>query len=421
MAKKILFWPDVYLEQGHWLPTVVWANGLKQSGDYIIEYMGIRDCAAVVKPFGYVESPTGSDKGKYHVIFEDLYPLGYTRMCQSSINERWKPDHIFAIAAGALNSIFQSASKPDLLVSGYFTSLESLLIHYLYDVKIVTTTTYLRHPQDDPAMRAIQNLMGFPRPVARKLMKSVLKDKWNDSMEIEDFVKPLELVNELIPCPREFEFNHYQHGDLVHFVEPCITPYEGGSSSDFWSKIPGDKKLIFATAGSQVQDYEKKAEHLFGQLIDMMNNPQMDGYHLIIGAGPKLSKKSWGTSSLYTVANWVPQREILENGRTSLAFIHGGLATIKECVYYNVPFVILPLGKDQMDNGLRLRQNGIAPIAYAERADSNSLLLSANKVIHDSWMAAKRKKMSDVFKQQENTVKPGLQVLLRGLSANGTI
>jgi hypothetical protein len=22
--KKILFWPDVYKEQGHWLPTLAW-------------------------------------------------------------------------------------------------------------------------------------------------------------------------------------------------------------------------------------------------------------------------------------------------------------------------------------------------------------------------------------------------------------
>ena len=25
MPKTILFWPDVYKEQGHWLPTLKWA------------------------------------------------------------------------------------------------------------------------------------------------------------------------------------------------------------------------------------------------------------------------------------------------------------------------------------------------------------------------------------------------------------
>jgi len=29
MPKSILFWPDVYKEQGHWLPTLKWADNFK--------------------------------------------------------------------------------------------------------------------------------------------------------------------------------------------------------------------------------------------------------------------------------------------------------------------------------------------------------------------------------------------------------
>lgn len=29
MSKTILFWPDVYKEQGHWLPTLKWAEDFK--------------------------------------------------------------------------------------------------------------------------------------------------------------------------------------------------------------------------------------------------------------------------------------------------------------------------------------------------------------------------------------------------------
>ena len=54
MGKKILFWPDVYKEQGHWLPTFVWAKGLLQQepeGSYEVSYMGIPDCKSLVKWF----------------------------------------------------------------------------------------------------------------------------------------------------------------------------------------------------------------------------------------------------------------------------------------------------------------------------------------------------------------------------------
>ena len=36
----------------------------------------------------------------------------------------------------------------------------------------------------------------------------------------------------------------------------------------------------------------------------------------------------------------VPQRAILSSPKLKFALIHGGLATIKECVYFNKPFLI---------------------------------------------------------------------------------
>ena len=446
MAKKILFWPDVYLEQGHWLPTLVWAKGLKaqleQNDDpnavpkskYEVAYMGIEDCRSVVSPFGYVEEPSPNDKGHFYPIFPKLYPLGYTRENHGSIAERWKTDHVFAIAAGELGCIFDDAAKrPDLLVSGYFTSLESLMIHYMYDIPIVITTTFLRHPQEDPAIRALQNLTAFPREVARKLMKQAMRDKWDDGIEIEDFVKPLEGFDELIPCPREFEFSHYRSGAKVHYSEPCITDEssDGGRLSEFWSSIPQSKpadggnaavqmKYIFATAGSQVQDYEERAEGMFRQMVRMMDEPQMRDYYLILAAGPKLSQKTdWGgTAGRYKVVGWAPQRSILEHPDTKAALIHGGLATLKECVYYNVPFVVLPLGKDQLDNSLRVRELNLGEVAYPDSIRSTRLLQSVSRVLNDRWMGLERGRMSAVFKKAETASPPsGLKVLLDLLDA----
>lgn len=414
MSKNILFWPDVYLEQGHWLPTVVWAEGLRAAG-HAVGYMGIRDCAQVVLPFGYKERPTEADHGPFHVVFEGIYPLGYTRENPSSPGGRWKPDHLFAIAAGALDAIFAGDSRPDLLVSGYFTALESLMLHYKYGVDFVLSTTYLRHPQEDPAIRAIQNLLGLPRPVARKLMKSAMGTDWNESMEIEDFVKPLEQVVELVPCPSEFDFSEYKQAETFRYVEPCITPDEHTAAEvEFWNRIPVDKTLVYATVGSQVQDYQGKAEHLFRQLIDMMNYPQMAKYHLVLGVGPALAKKSWGNSTRYTVGGWVPQRSILRSSRTALAIVHGGLATLKECIYFDKPFVVVPMGKDQVDNSLRARRSGVGAIGNADTLDPVGLMNLVNQTVSDRWMNARRSSMSAQFHAAEE-LKPGLSLLLSRL------
>jgi UDP:flavonoid glycosyltransferase YjiC (YdhE family) len=428
MAKKVLFWPDVYLEQGHWLPTVVWANGLKERG-YNVEYMGIEDCASVVSPFGYAANPASVTeyKGAFHVIFPKLYPLGYTRENHGSIAERWKTDHVFAIADGELDALFNGENKPDLLVSGYFTSLESLMLHYKYNIPVVITTTFLRHPQQDPAIRALQNMMAFPREVARKLMQQAIGDADWDS-DAEDFVKPLEGFYELIPCPHEFEFDHYQSGAKVRYVEPCITPSENYEAdiSDFWTSIYSQnsgaqgKKFIFATAGSQVQDYEERAENMFRQMINMMNDPQMKDYYLILAVGPKLIKKNWGgASAKYKVVNWVPQRSVLSDQNTAVALIHGGLATLKECIYFNKPFVLLPLGKDQLDNSLRIRERGLGEVAMPDNIRSNNLLYAVNKVLSDRQMNQQLNKMHDIFYNAEHKATPdGLQVLISLLAGD---
>jgi UDP:flavonoid glycosyltransferase YjiC (YdhE family) len=64
---KITIWPDIYKEQGHWLPCVTLAKTLGDVG-HTVRFMGIPDCNPVVSP--------------YHALFDtvlsDIYPAGYT-------------------------------------------------------------------------------------------------------------------------------------------------------------------------------------------------------------------------------------------------------------------------------------------------------------------------------------------------------
>ena len=105
--KKILFWPDVYKEQGHWLPTLAWAdclNSMKNSNAeklFDIEYMGIADCEELITSYN---KKNGTDF-KYSNIFyvpedtkESIYPPGYTNEFRTTPGNRWKTDHIWALA-----------------------------------------------------------------------------------------------------------------------------------------------------------------------------------------------------------------------------------------------------------------------------------------------------------------------------------
>jgi UDP-N-acetylglucosamine:LPS N-acetylglucosamine transferase len=462
MPKSILFWPDVYKEQGHWLPTLKWAQDLHDSegDDYTVSYMGISDCKSVIDSYD-----NGSGHFLFQTILSNMYPKGYTTKSASDPNERWKTWHVWAILYSryfALNnpdgeivdenivfnlpenaripnddlvedakSIWKALqiAKPDLLVGGYFTSLECLLIHWIYNIPVVISTTYLRHPQDDPAIRARVNLLSFSKPELHKIVNMAVNGSVSTDapdMTLQEFTQPLETCHELIPCPREYEYDHYRHGDLVHYVDPCITKELTHDTDSLdsegnvinWNSILENENIIFVTAGSQVLDYEDKAKNLFHSMCKAMQSPQLQDCFLIIAAGSKLvNSPEWKNydKSKIIIASWVPQRELLAKENVKCAIIHGGLATIKECVYFDRNFVINPLGKDQIDNALRLRHLGIDNIISMANVNPNSLLDAINRVTSDYRMKSKLKKLSDIFVAAENE-KKGLSVILDVLS-----
>ena len=459
MSKNILLWPDVYKEQGHWLPTLKWAQDLNDvveggTHPYMVFYMGIADCKPIID--GYNKSDASTEEHfPFFNIFQNMYPKGYTTQSSSDPNERWKTWHIWAIlysqyaseeeviAAGgkmpnaklwedaqSLRTAWTSAN-PNLLVSGYFTSLETLLLYWIHknrtgrtDLDFVISTTYLRHPQDDPAIRARVNLQSFSKAELHKIVNMAVHGTISTDapeMTLQEFVQPLESFNELIPCPKEYEYSHYKHGALVHYVDPCITKELSQSSaakdSDGnlinWDEKVIKENIIFVTAGSQVLDYEDKAKNLFHSMCKAMQTSQLKDCYLIVAAGSKLvNSLEWKDydKTKILIASWVPQRRLLSEGNIKCAIIHGGLATIKECVYFKRSFIINPLGKDQIDNALRLKNYGINNMLPMANVNPNTLLDAVTRVTSDYRMNAKLVKLGNVFVDMESR-KEGLGII----------
>ena len=454
--KRIVFWPDVYKEQGHWLPTLAWADylsSLEEGGEklYSIAFMGIMDCKQIVDDYN---AANGTDFF-YYPIFTKTYPEGYTAQVQATTNERWKSDHIMSLVyarfdnaeqmenAGANESqIFEAMSLrhfltnddngdnyyPDLIVSGFFTSMETAILYHLSQnsnnfnrgTKFAISTTYLRHPSEDPATRVLQNLNGFSDYQQRMLLNIVMpEDVDMDELEkepeksVEDFILPLTNLDEFIPGPKVFDYSHYEHGPKVHYVEPCINKElavpNGESPIDNWEDFLAEHdKIVFVTAGSQILDYKDKAVVLFQSIIGAMQASDMKGYHLIICAGSTLVQELSSDYENVTICGWAPQHTILSalaesEHDGSCAIIHGGLATIKECVYYDVPFLVLPLGKDQMDNALRLEDCGINNRFHLEYIKPKCLRYFINQVLQDYKSRLNLKKLSSIFHKSEES------------------
>lgn len=139
-----------------------------------------------------------------------------------------------------------------------------------------------------------------------------------------------------------------------------------------------------------------------------MQASDMKEYHLILCAGGTLAQSLKSNYDNVTICGWVPQRKILtalatEKHKGSCAIIHGGLATIKECVYCNVPFLVLPLGKDQMDNALRLEDCGINNYFYIEFIKPKCLLYFINQILQDYVSLSNLAALSKEFRDAEDS------------------
>ena len=411
---KILFWPDIYKERGHWLPITTLAKALGENHE--VAFMGIKDCESIATSYGF----------NFYPIFEDIYPTGYS--LENDLEpktQRWKPHHLLPLTRGegGIKQIFDpsvtGAFVPNILVSGYFTSLETLLLHYKYNLRFVITTTYLRHPDEDPYIRARSQLIHMSRPMSTKLMDTAhpVDTTIGEENVIKDFVLPLKTQPEIIPCPREFDFEHYAHSENVTYVEPMIstppdTPEEGTEPPE----IPPGKKVIFATSGSMVEDYLNKAKGFFKTLMDMMYTSGMTDWHLVLAVGPKLYDDFKDVSKTnVSIYNWVSQIEVLDSA--SVVFVHGGLATIKESIYKNVPLIIVPHGKDQMDNALRVRKGNLGLIADINKITPDTLKAMMTDAISNTWILQNLEKMSGVFVDAEGAPqRPSVSIIESALN-----
>ncbi|MDG5816450.1 glycosyltransferase [Chitinispirillales bacterium ANBcel5] len=388
-TKKVLIWPDIRYEPGHWRPVMAIAEKLLNPSTYGIDdnfevrFLCTPECERILDAH--------DPEWPRDVAFDGLYDIGYSSLeVERPHDAHSRMEHCRRIANGELDDIINDF-QPDLILAGFFVSLEALLIHYKYDVPMMITTTFLRHPDEDPAITSLR-FMAFHSPEESAwLMNAVTGgNEYNGSTDsIVQFIAPLEDVHELITCPQELDHPEFVHRSKTIYVEPCILDAEPATGS----------RKVFVTAGSRVRDYEDKARKLFDTTRELSAVYEKEfyfavGYSLFGLYRPPIFFRR---DSRIEVVRWANQTQVLQN--SSVAVVHGGLATIKECIYYNVPMVIIPFGKDQMDNALRVVNVKVGIMKMLDNLTKESLQDAIINAETLTW--TRRWRLSLHFKEME--------------------
>lgn len=92
---------------------------------------------------------------------------------------------------------------------------------------------------------------------------------------------------------------------------------------------------------------------------------------IIVQASHFKSRLEKYNSQFVKVIEYADQKYVLS--RCHFAIIHGGFGTLKECIYYSVPPLVIPYNFDQFYNALLVRKQSIGCVLYPQDASKSNI------------------------------------------------
>ncbi|WP_340203693.1 glycosyltransferase [Ascidiimonas sp. W6] len=374
----IIFYVD--WEPGHIIPTFKLADSLIKSG-YSVCYIGLSRSREIVEKTGFT----------YYEMYENLdidfnskNQEYYSRLLNDKTNDR----------------IHQL--NPKLIITNHFLILDTLIFYYKYkNIKQIVLYTHLLWLKDpitlkELCFRSLCELTAGPLSA----MIDFLSRNEISYQGLDDIIAPIENIPEFLLCAKEFEINEVVEKDKKRrYLGPGILEEKASSSFFEDHNIPENKKLIYASMGSQAKSSPEKAKHFFNQMIACMQSPSLGSFYLIMTVGS--NREKWelnNPSNNVSIHSWVPQKIILK--KSVIAIIHGGLNTIKEAIFYGTPMIVFPMGRDQGDNAHRVVYHEIGVEDVIDTMNIESLSKNIIKVVGSATIQNSIKKMSTLFKEQ---------------------
>ncbi|CAI2353741.1 unnamed protein product [Caenorhabditis sp. 36 PRJEB53466] len=101
------------------------------------------------------------------------------------------------------------------------------------------------------------------------------------------------------------------------------------------------------------------------------------------------------------LTTWMPQNELLADGRLTLFLTHGGLGSTMELAYQGKPAVIIPLMADQPRNAHMLtRHGGAVQLHKTQLRDSAKIREAIETVLGDSQYAESARRLARILEEQ---------------------
>lgn len=162
----------------------------------------------------------------------------------------------------------------------------------------------------------------------------------------------------------------------VRYVGPVLDDpswAEVGPADAAWSPPPGDDPLVLVALSSTFQDQGGTLQRIVDGLADL----PVRG---LVTTGPGLDPGVVRAPANVAVVRAAPHHAVLPH--TAVVVTHGGHGTVMKSLAAGVPLVLLPHGRDQADNAVRVTERG-AGLRLRRTAPPRRIARAVQRVLED--------------------------------------
>jgi len=196
----------------------------------------------------------------------------------------------------------------------------------------------------------------------------------------------------LVLCPSAFDFARTALPVSVHAGAPCVDVDRREVPLD-WGPMTRDpdKPLVYCSLGSWVELSEGAARFFAIALRVMARHPE---WQMVVAVG----KRELAVADIpanVRVCKHAPQLALLQ--QADAAIIHGGLNSIKECIWFGVPMLVYPWAGDMFGNAARVASHGLGMRTDLSDLTERGMEAQLKRVLGDRSYTARVAQMRAAF------------------------
>ena len=211
----------------------------------------------------------------------------------------------------------------------------------------------------------------------------------------------------LFLCPQEFDLPNQQRLPQYRYVEASCDLNRKETAAFPWDRIHESKKLVYCALGSQSSwshegaDLAEKQRNIqkFLQAVISALSDRTD-CQLVMATGICLcAEDSHSVPANAVLVNETPQMAVLR--KAYLAITHGGMNSVKECIFFGVPMLVFPVTKEQAANSARVIFHRVGVAAHINSASAESIRSLFAKIESDPGFKDRAVAMMEAFHKAE--------------------